>query len=46
MWSAAGELGVLFYLYKPVRKRELLGALLAALGQSQTASSFPGRAAD
>jgi signal transduction histidine kinase/DNA-binding response OmpR family regulator len=32
------ELGVLFYLYKPVRKRELLDALLASLGQSQTAS--------
>jgi len=32
------ELGVLFYLYKPVRKRELLAALLAALGRSQTAS--------
>ena len=31
------ELGVLFYLYKPVRKRELLAALLAALGRSQTA---------
>jgi two-component system, sensor histidine kinase and response regulator len=32
------ELGVLFYLYKPVRKRELLAALLAALGQTHTAS--------
>jgi two-component system, sensor histidine kinase and response regulator len=32
------EMGVLFYLYKPVRKQELLAALLASLGQSQTAS--------
>jgi signal transduction histidine kinase/DNA-binding response OmpR family regulator len=32
------ELEVPFYLYKPVRKRELLAALLAALGQNQTAS--------
>jgi signal transduction histidine kinase/DNA-binding response OmpR family regulator/HPt (histidine-containing phosphotransfer) domain-containing protein len=32
------ELGVLSYLYKPVRRRELLGALLGALGQSQSAS--------
>jgi signal transduction histidine kinase/DNA-binding response OmpR family regulator len=32
------ELGVLFYLHKPVRKRELLAALLTALGQSLTAS--------
>jgi two-component system, sensor histidine kinase and response regulator len=31
------ELGVLFYLYKPVRKRELLAAVLSALGQNQTA---------
>jgi two-component system, sensor histidine kinase and response regulator len=35
------ELGVLFYLYKPVRKRELLAALLAALGRSQPATPSP-----
>jgi CheY-like chemotaxis protein/HPt (histidine-containing phosphotransfer) domain-containing protein len=37
------ELGILFYLYKPVRKRELLGALQAALGRNLTGSpsSFP-----
>jgi len=33
------KLGILFYLYKPVRKRELLSAILAALGQSVPASS-------
>jgi two-component system, sensor histidine kinase and response regulator len=32
------ELGILSYLYKPVRKRELLAAILSALGQHQTAS--------
>jgi two-component system sensor histidine kinase/response regulator len=31
-------LGILSYLYKPVRKRELLAAILTALGQQQTAS--------
>ena len=31
-------LGILSYLYKPVRKRELLAAILTALGQRQTAS--------
>ncbi len=30
------SVGVLFYLYKPVRKRELLAAILAALGQNQS----------
>jgi two-component system sensor histidine kinase/response regulator len=35
------NLGILFYLYKPVRKRELLSAILAALGQSIGASSAP-----
>jgi two-component system, sensor histidine kinase and response regulator len=35
------NLGILFYLYKPVRKRELLTAILAALGQSTSASSTP-----
>jgi two-component system sensor histidine kinase/response regulator len=29
------SVGVSFYLYKPVRKRELLAAILAALGQNQ-----------
>jgi two-component system, sensor histidine kinase and response regulator len=33
------KLGILFYLYKPVRKRELLSAILAALGQSGPAPS-------
>jgi two-component system sensor histidine kinase/response regulator len=32
------DLGVLFYLYKPVRKRELLSAILAALGQTAAAA--------
>ncbi len=32
------QLGILAYLFKPVRKRELLTAILAALGQSATAS--------
>ena len=32
------ELGILSYLYKPVRKKELLAALLTALGQHQNAS--------
>jgi two-component system sensor histidine kinase/response regulator len=32
------ELGILSYLYKPVRKRELLAAILTALGQHQNAS--------
>jgi two-component system sensor histidine kinase/response regulator len=31
-------LGILSYLYKPVRKRELLAAILTALGQHQTDS--------
>jgi two-component system, sensor histidine kinase and response regulator len=33
------ELGILSYLFKPVRRRELLTALLAALGQSAGASA-------
>jgi two-component system, sensor histidine kinase and response regulator len=33
------SLGILFYLYKPVRKRELLTAILTALGQPGTPSS-------
>ncbi len=37
--SAAAGWDVLFYLYKPVRKRELLAAMLAALGQYQAPSS-------
>ena len=32
------ELGISSYLFKPVRKRELLTSILAALGQSQTVS--------
>ena len=32
------QLGILAYLFKPVRKRELLTAILAALGQSAAAS--------
>ena len=32
------RLGILFYLYKPVRKRELLSAMLTALGQNQPSS--------
>ena len=32
------ELGILSYLFKPVRKRELLTAILAALGQSSAAT--------
>jgi two-component system sensor histidine kinase/response regulator len=32
------ELGIRSYLYKPVRKQELLAALLTALGRDQTAS--------
>jgi CheY-like chemotaxis protein len=32
------QLGILAYLFKPVRKRELLTAILAALGQSAGAS--------
>ena len=48
MLTSAGQRGdvercrrlhVLFYLYKPVRKRELLASLLAALGQYQAPSS-------
>jgi two-component system, sensor histidine kinase and response regulator len=35
------NLGIVFYLYKPVRKQELLSAILAALGQSAPASSVP-----
>jgi signal transduction histidine kinase/DNA-binding response OmpR family regulator len=33
------QLGILAYLFKPVRKRELLTAILAALGQSAGASA-------
>ena len=33
------QLGILSYLFKPVRKRELLAAILAALGQSPAASA-------
>jgi two-component system sensor histidine kinase/response regulator len=36
------KLGVLFYLYKPVRKRELLAGILAALGQAAPASAGAG----
>ncbi len=32
------KLGISSYLYKPVRKRELLAAILTALGHAQTAS--------
>ncbi len=32
------KLGISSYLYKPVRKRELLAAILTALGHTQTAS--------
>ena len=32
------KLGILSYLYKPVRKRELLAAILTSLGHAQTAS--------
>ena len=35
------QLGILSYLFKPVRKRELLAAILAALGQSAIASPSP-----
>jgi signal transduction histidine kinase/DNA-binding response OmpR family regulator len=35
------ELGILYYLYKPVRKRELLTAILSAMGQSQALSALP-----
>jgi two-component system, sensor histidine kinase and response regulator len=34
-------LGVLSYLYKPVRKRELLAAILSALGQDRSAPPAP-----
>jgi CheY-like chemotaxis protein len=32
------QLGILSYLFKPVRKRELLAAILAALGQTSSVS--------
>jgi two-component system sensor histidine kinase/response regulator len=35
------QLGILAYLFKPVRKRELLTAILAALGQSQASPIAP-----
>ena len=37
------KLGISSYLYKPVRKRELLAAILTALGHAQTASPAVGR---
>jgi two-component system, sensor histidine kinase and response regulator len=35
------ELGILSYLFKPVRKRELLAAVLAALGKDKTRPASP-----
>jgi signal transduction histidine kinase/DNA-binding response OmpR family regulator len=35
------QLGILAYLFKPIRKRELLTAILAALGQSAASPSAP-----